>query len=210
MTSETTDRYVKSISAVGALVIATVILMCVNLAFTSQVRAQTVQRPAAPQTAPETRVAAAAPAAGASVERGRYLVAVAGCNDCHTGGYAESGGRVPESEWLLGTPVGFRGPWGVSYPSNLRLTVQSMTEAQWMQFARVERLPPMPWFALRDMTEEDLRSLYRYIRALGPKGERAPAAVGPNGKVATPYILFVPQNMPPPVSQATPSKATGG
>ena len=137
----------------------------------------------------------------ASVERGRYLVATSGCNDCHTAGYAETGGRTPESEWLLGVPVGFRGPWGVSYPANLRLTVQTMSETQWVAFARVERLPPMPWFSLRDMSDDDLRSLYRYIRTLPPKGARAPVAVGPGREVTTPFILFVPQTAPA-VSQA--------
>ena len=132
----------------------------------------------------------------ASVARGRYLISISGCNDCHTAGYAETGGRTPESEWLTGLPVGFRGPWGVSYPANLRLTVQGMTETQWLAFARVERLPPMPWFNLRDMTDEDLRSLYRYMRSLGPKGTRAPAAIGPGRAVTTPFILFVPQTAP--------------
>ena len=36
-------------------------------------------------------------------------------------------------------PVGFQGPWGTSYPANLRLTVQSMTETQWVRFARDNR-----------------------------------------------------------------------
>ncbi|MEJ2396973.1 MAG: cytochrome C, partial [Gammaproteobacteria bacterium] len=30
------------------------------------------------------------------LERGRYLVRIGGCNDCHTAGYAESGGKTPE------------------------------------------------------------------------------------------------------------------
>jgi mono/diheme cytochrome c family protein len=132
----------------------------------------------------------------ASAARGRYLVSISGCNDCHTAGYAETGGRTPESEWLMGVPVGFRGPWGVSYPANLRLTVQGMNETQWLAFARVQRLPPMPWFALRDMSDDDLRALYRYIRTLGPKGARVPAAVGPGRDVTTPFILFVPQTDP--------------
>lgn len=41
---------------------------------------------------------AAMPARGADgdpIQRGRYLVKVAGCNDCHTAGYAISGGKVP-------------------------------------------------------------------------------------------------------------------
>ncbi|HXZ44261.1 MAG TPA: hypothetical protein VEH53_05485 [archaeon] len=31
----------------------------------------------------------------------KYLVMISGCNDCHTAGYAPSGGKVPEREWLI-------------------------------------------------------------------------------------------------------------
>ncbi len=55
------------------------------------------------------------------VERGRYLIQIAGCNDCHTANYAPSGGKVPEKEWLTGDALGWRGPWGTTYPTNLRL-----------------------------------------------------------------------------------------
>lgn len=41
------------------------------------------------------------------VERGRYLLAIGGCNDCHTKGFAESGGQVPETLHLLGSDIGF-------------------------------------------------------------------------------------------------------
>jgi mono/diheme cytochrome c family protein len=54
--------------------------------------------------------------------RGRYIALIGGCNDCHTAGFPQKGGEVPEAEWLLGNPVGFRGPWGTTYPTNLRLT----------------------------------------------------------------------------------------
>ncbi len=143
------------------------------------------------------RSSAVAPAVeagrAASIARGRYLVQITGCNDCHTAGYAERGGNVVEADWLTGVPVGFRGPWGVSYPTNLRRSVEGLTEAQWMRFARTPRLPPMPWFALRDMSDADLRDLYRYMRSLGPKGERMPVAVAPGTPVGTPVIDFVPQ-----------------
>ena len=39
---------------------------------------------------------------------GRHLVQVAGCNDCHTAGYAMAAGRVDEKEWLTGDPLGWR------------------------------------------------------------------------------------------------------
>jgi mono/diheme cytochrome c family protein len=129
----------------------------------------------------------------ASVERGRYLVRIGGCNDCHTPGYAETAGNVPESAWLMGAPVGFQGAWGTSYAANLRLTVNGLTEDQWVTFARVPRRPPMPWFNLRDMSDQDLRAMYSYIRELGPKGERAPAAAAPGVAVKTPVIVFEPR-----------------
>lgn len=129
----------------------------------------------------------------ASVQRGRYLVQIGGCNDCHTAGYAEKAGDVPESEWLTGLAVGFQGPWGTSYPANLRLSLQAMSEDQWLSYARVPRLPPMPWFNLRDMSDTDLRAMYRYIRSLGAAGELAPPNALPGGRVRTPVIVFVPQ-----------------
>ena len=60
---------------------------------------------------------------GTDVERGRYLAIIGGCNDCHTDGYLQAEGDVPEDRWLLGSPVGWRGPWGTTYPPNLRLSV---------------------------------------------------------------------------------------
>jgi len=130
------------------------------------------------------------------VERGRYLVTVSGCNDCHTPNYPESGGKIPESDRLTGNSVGFQGPWGTSYPSNLRLTMKNLNEQQWLQRARQPLRPPMPWFSLRDMTDDDLRAVYAYIRQLGPKGQPAPAYAAPGQTVSTPYIEFMPKNLP--------------
>jgi mono/diheme cytochrome c family protein len=179
--------------ATGSLA-ANVVLGAVIAAYSNVgTTAESAQRTAAPGVA---RVAAAAPASSAardrSIERGRYLVQIAGCNDCHTAGYAERGGDVPVAQWLTGMPIGFQGPWGTSYPANLRLTVHSMSEDQWLAFSRAQRLPPMPWFALRDMNDEDVRALYRFIGSLGVAGERTPQAVAPGGRVTTPVIPFVP------------------
>lgn len=121
------------------------------------------------------------------VARGKYLVKIAGCNDCHTPGYHFSG-EADESTWLTGDVVGFHGPWGTTYPPNLRLTVQNLTEEQWMVFARTPRRPMMPWWALRDMTDEDLVALYRYIRHLGPAGKPAPAALPPGQEPPEPVL----------------------
>lgn len=124
-------------------------------------------------------------------ERARYVIKIAGCNDCHTTGYAEAAGKIPEKDWLKGDAMGWRGPWGTTYASNLRLSMQNLSEAQWIQVSRsVEFRPPMPWFVLREMTDQDLRAIYRFIRKLGAAGEPAPAYVPPDQEPPQPYILF--------------------
>ncbi|MBI1424159.1 MAG: c-type cytochrome [Gammaproteobacteria bacterium] len=128
--------------------------------------------------------------------RGRYLLATSGCNDCHTPGYPEAGGKVHESKWLVGSAVGFQGPWGTTYPANLRLMLSKMSEQQWLQTARKPMRPPMPWFSLRDMSDTDLRAIYAYVRKLGPAGIPAPAFAPPGIAVKTPYFEFVPKNLP--------------
>jgi mono/diheme cytochrome c family protein len=50
-----------------------------------------------------------------TVERGRYLVTITGCNDCHTAGYLASEGQTPEEQWLTGDTFGWRGPWGTTF-----------------------------------------------------------------------------------------------
>jgi len=132
-------------------------------------------------------------AASVDVQRGRYLVKIGGCNDCHTAGYVTSGGSVPEAQWLTGQAVGFKGSWGISYPANLRLLVRAMSEEQWIHQVGQPALPPMPWFSLREMSEIDRRAMYRYLWSLGPAGSPAPAYVAPGAAAPTPYILFVPQ-----------------
>jgi mono/diheme cytochrome c family protein len=126
-----------------------------------------------------------------TIDRGRYVIRIAGCNDCHTPGYAQSGGAVPEAQWLTGDALGWSGPWGTTYAANLRRVVADMSEEEWIRRARSARYrPPMPWFNLRDMTDADLRAAYRYVRSLGPAGAPAPAYVPPGGQVSGPVVTF--------------------
>lgn len=133
----------------------------------------------------------------ADVRHGRYLIQTAGCNDCHTPGYMQNDGRVAEADWLTGDATGWQGPWGTTYPANLRILFQQMDEATWLVRARQPMRPPMPSPSLRAMRDADLRAIYRYVRSLGAKGQPAPAYVAPGGKVATPYFEFTPKNLPP-------------
>lgn len=124
-----------------------------------------------------------------SAQRGRYLVQVSGCNDCHTPGYLFREGKVPEADWLIGEQVGWYGPWGTTYGTNLRQRLHALTEDQWVAYARqIRTRPPMPWFSLNVMSEDDLRAIYRYVRTLGTSSNAVPAAVPPGQKPATPYL----------------------
>lgn len=125
------------------------------------------------------------------IERGRYLVHVTGCNDCHTPNYGPREGKVDEKLWLTGDALGWAGPWGTTYATNLRLLVNTMSREQWVSHARtMTPRPPMPWFNLRVMTDSDLQAMYAYIRHLGPAGTPAPAYVPPGRKAQGPVVRF--------------------
>lgn len=149
---------------------------------------------------PAADATAAAPAAAGQdanlAARGEYLVRIAGCNDCHTPGYGERGGDVPQDAWLTGSPLGFSGPWGTTYAANLRLKAAEMDEAGWLHYTgNLHTRPPMPDYNVRDMTPEDRRALYRFLRQLGPGGAKAPAYLPPGQAPSQPYVQWV---LPPP------------
>jgi len=122
--------------------------------------------------------------------RGKYLVQIASCNDCHTPGYTSSGGQVEEKLWLTGDDLGYRGPWGTTYASNLRLLVKDMSADQFVKYARSEFRPPMPWFNLREMTDRDVKAIYAYLKHLGPAGQPAPLYVPPDKAPDEPFVQF--------------------
>src|SRR2546430_1645916 len=124
------------------------------------------------------------------IERGRYMVLTGHCNNCHTAGYAPREGNVPEKDWLLGSgTLGWRGPWGTTYASNLRLTVPAMTEDAWVAYIKTFRpRPPMPWWSMKETTEPDLRAMYQYIKSLSPARRHAHAYLPPHLETTTPDI----------------------
>src|SRR5271165_5680524 len=88
-----------------------------------------------------------------SIERGRYLVAFGSCNDCHTPGWRESDGSIPVSQWMVGSNLGYRGPWGTSYPANVRLEFSRISEDDWLFMVRTRAGHwPMVWHDLRALS----------------------------------------------------------
>jgi len=153
--------------------------------------------------APAAATAAATLSDADLLARGEYLVRIAGCNDCHTPAYGERGGEVPKEEWLVGSPLGFNGPWGTTYAANLRIKTGEMDEAGWLKYtAELHTRPIMPDFAVRAMHEDDRRALYRFIRSLGPGGAKAPDYLPPGQTPPLPYMQLV---LPPPPAAAAPA-----
>src|SRR5215510_1018921 len=143
--------------------------------------------------------AGATPSASASrVERGKYLVTIAACHDCHTPKIDAQ--MTPDPKRLLsGRPMttfppiqganeirasldltAWAGPWGNSYAANLTPDKETgigarYTEASFIKTIRTgqkpegEQLaPPMPWPVYKNMTDEDLKSVYAYLTTLSP------------------------------------------
>ena len=133
-----------------------------------------------------------------TAERGRYLVQISGCNDCHTAGYLMAPEQVPESTWLQGEQLGWSGPWGTTYASNLRLLLPKLSEDEWVALARSANYrPPMPNHVLRILADEDLRSIHRFVAQLGEAGEPAPSALPPGQPAVGPVVVFPsPPNKP--------------
>lgn len=133
----------------------------------------------------------------ASVEEGARIAVTGGCHDCHTEGFAESGGKVDPKKALLGNQIGFQGPWGTTYPANLRISLSKMSENEFVKYGHTMKArPPMPWYGVNAMTDHELRSLYQYVKSLGEIGRPAPEYVEPNQTPKTPFIVFAPPNMP--------------
>ena len=143
-------------------------------------------------------VPATAMAGEVSVKRGEQVSITSGCHDCHTAGYNESGGQIDPATALKGVGLGWQGPWGTTYASNLRLVAREKgSEDAFLAYTRsFQARPPMPFYNVHAMDESDLRSLYQYIVSLGEPGDPMPEALPPGAEPKTPYIVIAPPMMP--------------
>jgi len=134
-----------------------------------------------------------------SVERGLQVSITGGCQGCHTEGYAESEGKIDPAKAMTGSSVGWRGPWGTTYATNLREYAALFSEDSWVDnLKNLQTLPPMPWYDLRATDESDMRSLYLYIKSLGAPGAPARAALAAGKEPRTPFVTLIPPQMPAP------------
>ncbi|MES2777551.1 MAG: c-type cytochrome [Bacteroidota bacterium] len=80
------------------------------------------------------------------------------------------------------------GPWGMSFSANITSDESGIGNWSEENFIRAIRkgkfkgmegsrdlLPPMPWFAYKNMTDEDLRAVYAFLKSTKPVSNVVPA-----------------------------------
>ncbi|MCC6739743.1 MAG: diheme cytochrome c-553 [Planctomycetia bacterium] len=107
-------------------------------------------------------------------------------------------GKAPKLEgaWAMAADVtntAFAGPWGISYAMNLtpdpNTGIGIWDEDRFVRAIRTGRHwgdarpinPPMPWDVIRNMTDEDLKSIYAYLRTIPPVVNHVPDYEPPDG-----------------------------
>jgi hypothetical protein len=107
------------------------------------------------------------------VKRGAYLVEIAACTDCHTP--QERGQPVAGMEFSGGQI--FDGPWGKVATANLTSDASGIPyydEALFVQTIRTGNVKArslnqiMPWHEYRNMTDDDLKAVFAYLKTLTP------------------------------------------
>jgi mono/diheme cytochrome c family protein len=151
----------------------------------------------------------------AAVERGRYLVRITGCHDCHS---PKIKGMTPDLDRALSgrpttTPLptptkdevhaspdltAWQGPWGYSVASNLTPDpttgiANRYTEANFIATMRTGKkpngtpiMPPMPSDVYQNMTDDDLKAIFAYLRTIKPIRNAVYAGLTPPGSTQKP------------------------
>jgi Cytochrome c len=99
---------------------------------------------------------------------------------------------LPQGPWLVvgsGGLTAWSGPWGVSYAANLTpdpdTGMGNWTEAMFVNALRSGKhmgasrpiLPPMPWQSYRNLSDDDLRAIFAYLRTIPAISNRVPDPV---------------------------------
>ncbi|HZN56155.1 MAG TPA: c-type cytochrome [Candidatus Polarisedimenticolaceae bacterium] len=155
------------------------------------------------------------------VARGKYLVAVTACGDCHTPTKRGEKGPEPDLTRLLSghpasmempdhepvegpwnwagaaTNTAYLGPWGTSYAANItsdpHTGIGAWTDATFIEAMRTGRhwlkdrpiMPPMPWAAYAQMTDDDLKAIFAYLMTVPPVENRVPVYRIPKASTAS-------------------------
>ena len=101
---------------------------------------------------------------------------------------------LPPGPWTwvaAATNTAFAGPWGVSFTANLtpdrETGLGEWTEEMFIQTMKTGRhqgkgreiLPPMPYFIIGALNDEDIKALFAYLQSLPPVRNRVPQPIDP-------------------------------
>ncbi|WP_342238058.1 c-type cytochrome [Inquilinus sp. OTU3971] len=137
------------------------------------------------------------------IARGKYLVTISGCNDCHTPGYFF--GRPDMSRFLGGSDVGFEIPGqGVFVGPNItpdkETGIGSWTREQIVTAIQGGKRPDgrmlapiMPWHAFAQLTADDAMAIVAFLQSSAPVHNQVPGPFKPGESVST----FMFRIMPP-------------
>jgi mono/diheme cytochrome c family protein len=143
---------------------------------------------------------ASAQGAQPQIERGKYLVNLGGCNDCHTPGYFF--GKPDMARFLGGSEVGFEMPGlGVFHGSNLTPDDETGL-GKWSSdeiataITKGQRpdgrllAPIMPSHAFARLTAEDVRAIVAFLKSLPPVKNKVPGPFG-LGEKPTSFVMKI-------------------
>ncbi|NKL23390.1 c-type cytochrome [Rhizobium leguminosarum] len=135
------------------------------------------------------------------VERGRYLVTMGGCNDCHTPGYFS--GKPDQTRVLGGSDVGFLGPDNGTYVGP-NLTPDAETGLGYWSADDIvkaiqtgitpegrELAPMMPWRRFAGLQKSDAYAIAAYLKSLPTVKHQVAGPFGPSEHVTIPVMRVV-------------------
>jgi mono/diheme cytochrome c family protein len=127
------------------------------------------------------------------IERGHYLVVIAGCNDCHTPGFFL--GKPDPNKYLGGSDVGFEIP-GLGVFNGRNITpdketgIGAWTDEQVAAAITTGRRPDgrqlapiMNYPAFVNMTKDDVKAVVAYLRSIPAVHNTVPGPYKPGEKV---------------------------
>jgi len=141
--------------------------------------------------------------ADSQIDRGKYLVTLAGCNDCHTPGYFF--GKPDMARYLGGSEVAFEIPGVGAFPGRNITPDKETGIGNWTPEQIVTALqqgqrpdgrtlaPIMPYHAFSYLTKEDAFAIAAFLQSIPPVKNQVPGPFKPGDKIT----IFTFRILPP-------------
>ncbi len=141
-----------------------------------------------------------AASAETQIERGKYLVTIGGCTDCHTPGSLL--GKPDMARFLGGSEVGFAIPGLGVFPGRNLTPDKETGLGNWTSKQIITAIttgvrpdgrilaPIMPWRELAHLSKSDQLALVAYLKSLKPVKNAVAGPFGP-GETPTTFVMTV-------------------